>query len=351
MLISEDIKKAISIAIDRNVPFVTYLLPHSDSVVFFADPDQSFELRTDSRFIVSGWCCGSQDAYVICDRVDGEMFLRIAPDISVKSYSGNSVWKETTEKNAYGESLDNVIEHLHDHGGKVVVSRTIAGSGNDIDWIKVAERYFAIHAEAFRYMYFTPRHGCWLGASPELLLKIEGGEFTTMALAGTRECSQATQTWNGKNIAEQGIVRNYIVDKLYDLGLNPKCSKTETVTTGNIQHLMTVITGSVATCSPMEIIHALNPTPALAGYPLQSALEKIAAVERHPRRCYGGYVAIETSEKFLAYVNLRCANFDPDHWCLYVGSGIMPDSDIDEEWEETETKAHILRNLIEDSQE
>lgn len=351
MLISEDIKKAIALAIELNIPFVAYLLPHSDNVVFFADPDASFPLHSDRRFIVSGWCCGSQDIYVICDRVDAEMLLQIAPGLSAKSYTGNSVWEQTTERETYAESLDNVIEHLQNHGGKVVVSRTITGTVTKIDWINVAEKYFTFHGEAFRYIYFTPRYGCWMGASPELLLKVEDGEFRTMALAGTRDRSQDSLVWSGKNIAEQGVVRNYIVDKLYDLGLNPKCSKTETVTTGNIQHLMTVIKGSVDSCSPVEIIQAINPTPALAGYPLQSALEQIAAVERHPRRCYGGYVAIETSDKFLAYVNLRCVNFEADRWCMYVGSGIMPDSDIEEEWDETETKAFILKNLIEDSQE
>lgn len=351
MFIPENIKKAVALAIKCNVPFVAYVLPHSDEVVFFSDPDESFQLRSDRRFIVCGWCGGSHDEYPINDRADAETLINTSSELSVRQSALTSVWSETTDKKSYEQSLDQVIEYLQDHGGKVVVSRTISNSADNIDWTKVSERYFDLHDEAFRYIYFTPRHGFWLGASPELLLKVSSGEFSTMALAGTREISQNAQPWSGKNIAEQGIVRNYIVDKLYDLGLNPECSATETVTTGNIQHLMTVITGSANGCSPSEIIHSINPTPALAGYPLQAALEQIAAVERHPRRCYGGYVAVETAGSFSAYVNLRCVNFDHDRWCLYVGSGIMPDSDIDDEWQETDSKAHILRNLIEDSQQ
>ncbi len=36
-------------------------------------------------------------------------------------------------------------------------------------------------------------------------------------------------------------------------------------------------------------------------------------------------------------------------WCMYVGGGIMPGSDIDDEWHETEAKSLILKKLIEDS--
>ncbi|MDE5553938.1 MAG: chorismate-binding protein, partial [Muribaculaceae bacterium] len=62
-----------------------------------------------------------------------------------------------------------------------------------------------------------------------------------------------------------------------------------------------------------------------------------------------GYVAINSTNEFVAYVNLRCVSFDHNRWCMYVGSGIMPDSDINDEWLETEAKAHILKRLIEDS--
>lgn len=345
-MLTSELRRAIALSIKAGIPFVAFAAPGQREATFFADiPDVT--AKPSRRFLVNGWSGGSADQFAISDRADAACVISKFGDLSVENYGDYKVWDFSTTRGEYEAGLDEVIDYLNYHGGKVVISRTITGDAREIDWPEVADRYFDLHDEAFRYLYYTPRHGCWLGASPELLLTVANGEFTTMALAGTRSIADNDDPWSGKNVAEQAIVRDYIVDRLYDLGLNPQCSPTTTLTTGNIQHLCTVITGKCESCSPDEILRSLNPTPALAGYPLASALEQIAINERHPRRCYGGYVALQSESDFEAYVNLRCVNFDKDRWCIYVGSGIMPDSDPGDEWRETEAKAMILKNIIE----
>ncbi len=347
-MLTESVVNAINAAISLQIPFVVYVRPQSDEVCFFSDPDNDMPLLSERRFIVNSWCGSPADEYTIFDRADADMTVRLIDGTSYCSQCP-PVWPDSTTKTEYSDSLDLVIEHLQDCGGKVVISRTLTGCAGGVRWSAVADRYFESHPEAFRYLYFTPRHGFWLGASPELLFSAKNGKFETMALAGTREICDKDLQWSGKNIAEQAIVRNYITDCLYDLGLNPHCERTQTVTTGNLQHLCTHISGDMESCTPGEVLCALNPTPALAGYPLPVALEQIVSAERHPRRCYGGYVAVADGQSFAAYVNLRCVNFDKGRWCMYVGGGIMPDSDIDDEWHETEAKSFILKKLIEDS--
>lgn len=347
-MLTPEIKHAINLALKVEIPFVAYVAPGSTVATFFSDISIGSTLA-GRRFIVNAWSAGTADEFTIFDRADAKQTIDYISSNNLHAYIAPRVWPETTTRSEYESSLDAVIEFLQNHGGKVVLSRTLVGDSSGVNWSEVADLYFDLHSEAFRYIYFTPRHGCWLGASPELLLTISNGKFKTMALAGTRRLDQADQSWSGKNIAEQAIVRNYIVDGLYDLGLNPHCSQTETMTTGNLQHLCTVIYGDIESCTPKEILSTLNPTPALAGYPLASALEQIAEAERHPRRCYGGYVAIDSTDEFVAYVNLRCVNFDRERWCMYVGSGVMPDSDIEDEWLETEAKAQLLKSIIEDS--
>lgn len=343
------IVEAVRSAIARQIPFVAYVKPHCDEVCFFSDPSDAMPLLSDRCFIVNSWCGCPADEFAIAERADAAMTIRLCAGLSSQACTCPQPWTEPTARQDYGRCLDIVIEHLQDHGGKVVISRTITGDATDVEWVVVADRYFGLHPEAFRYIYFTPRHGFWLGASPELLLSVDEGKFRTMALAGTREVCEKDKPWSGKNIAEQAVVRNYIVDRLYDLGLDPQCGPTVTVETGNIQHLCTCISGDAETCTSVEILRSLNPTPALAGYPLSSALEQIVRTEKHPRRCYGGYVAVAGGKSFSAYVNLRCVNFDDMRWCMYVGGGIMPGSDIDDEWHETEAKSLILKKLIEDS--
>ena len=345
----KEIITAIKTSIANGIPFAAYQLPQSDDVCFFADPGDTYSLRSNRQFAVNTWCAPIVKEYVISDRADAAMIAEIPSDIKPLTLNETKPWASTTCRKQYDSSVTDVVDYLNDHGGKVVISRTITKSNVTVDWTQVTEEYFSIHREAFCYIYYTPRHGCWMGASPEVLLTVRNGRFETMALAGTRPVEDSKFPWSGKNIAEQAIVRNFIVDRLYDLGLDPKCSSTETVTTGNLQHLCTYIEGLTEGCSSAEILSTLNPTPALAGYPVASALEQIVEHEAHPRRCYGSYVALSTEDFFTAYVNLRCVNFDNNGWCIYIGSGIMPDSDPDEEWHETEAKARLLHNIILDA--
>lgn len=335
---------AIGRSLSAGLPFTAFVRPGENRAVFFSDPGEGYGPAGELTFAVNVWCGGSADEYLIADRADAEATVRWL-ERSGAAAPVVSPWSRSTSHSDYIDAVDELIGRLMDCGGKTVMSRTISGSC-EVDWISVAEQYFAAHPEAFRYIYLTPRHGCWLGASPELLLKTSDGRFTTMALAGTRSVSEEGNAWSGKNIAEQAIVRDYIVDRLYDLGLNPVAGPTETVTTGNIQHLRTMIEGRTEGIDASEILRTLNPTPALAGYPLPVALENIVGLEQHPRRCYGSYVSVGSGSSTEAYVNLRCVNFDSRSWCMYVGGGIMPDSDSADEWLETEAKSKILSQLI-----
>lgn len=343
-----ELRDAMAASIRLCVPFVACLDVNCDKVVFFADPGETCQLRSKRSFTVSGWGGSTDREFTIRDRLGCKEMLSFEKSVSASLFPTSEVWRDSTSKTDYIEGVENIIDHLHYHGGKVVISRTITDEA-EVDWIKVAERYFQLHDEAFRYIYFTPKHGFWVGASPELLLATDKDRFETMALAGTRSIDNDGRQWSGKDIAEQAIVRNYIVDRLYDLGLNPECGETETLTTGNIQHLCTTISGKIESCSPVDILRSLNPTPALAGYPLAGALEQIIMTERHPRRCYGGFVAIDYEDNFKAFVNLRCVNFSSRGWCMYVGGGIMPMSDAENEWAETEAKSLLLKNIICDS--
>lgn len=342
MQFSDQIINAVGLSIKFCVPFVLFVRPNSDTPVFFSNPGKS-DSTVDS-FIVKPWG-GSLGAYEIKHQYNAEETIEFINSFDRPLSACPRPWPEPTTLAQYISSVDDLIDKLRDYGGKTVISKAITGNAK-VDWIKVAQEYFDCHDEAFRYLYFTPVHGFWLGASPELLLKVSDNFFMTMALAGTRQVDEASQPWSGKNIAEQAVVRNYIVDRLYDLGLEPLAGETETVTTGNLQHLRTIISGQTSGEDPTEILAALNPTPALAGYPIAAAIENIIETERHPRRCYGGYVAVCSGKSTEAFVNLRCVNFDADSWCMYVGGGIMPDSDSNDEWLETEAKALILRNLI-----
>jgi isochorismate synthase len=46
------------------------------------------------------------------------------------------------------------------------------------------------------------------------------------------------------------------------------------------------------------------------------------------------------------YVSLRCMHIDDAVYRLYAGGGILKDSQLEQEWQETEAKMQTMRNLL-----
>ena len=140
-------------------------------------------------------------------------------------------------------------------------------------------------------------------------------------------------------------VTDFIVEKLRSCELKPEVGECATLPYGKaIEHLCTKVSARASDSSSFKrVLEALHPTPALCGYPVGFALEAIGRAEAHCRSCYGGYISVGDA----AYVNLRCARIYSDgSCCLFAGGGIMPDSDPDDEWAETERKASSLLSII-----
>jgi isochorismate synthase len=46
------------------------------------------------------------------------------------------------------------------------------------------------------------------------------------------------------------------------------------------------------------------------------------------------------------YVSLRCMNIEGNHYHLYAGGGLLKDSILEQEWQETEAKLETMRRCI-----
>ena len=172
----------------------------------------------------------------------------------------------------------------------------------------------------------------------------------TMALAGTQRdlgLSLDKVSWANKEIEEQSIVERYFQRILQNRNISFQKSKRKTVKAGNVLHLRTDFTfnpqGKV-----YELVSDLHPSPAVCGMPKQSAKEFIIQNEPHTRDYYCGFLGpVNLHQETNLYVNLRCMQVLKDYFALYVGGGILPDSDPEKEWEETEMKAKTLSSVIE----
>ncbi|MDE6310002.1 MAG: chorismate-binding protein [Muribaculaceae bacterium] len=247
----------------------------------------------------------------------------------------------------YVVRVGGLIARLKQRGGKTVYSRIINGTGA-LRADEIAKRLMDLDQKALRIMWYHPSTGLWEASTPELLLDVDlkRQRFRTMSLAGTRQAG-SIGSWDNKNIVEQQIVTDTIVDSLNSLGLSAEISPVCTLRSGGVEHRCTMIEGRTGGVAPNIIASVLSPTPALGGYPRNEALADIAELEVAPRECYGGYVAISDSNRWRAYVVLRCARIDLDgNYRLYAGGGITADSDPEKEWCETVAKSRTISNIL-----
>jgi Isochorismate synthase len=205
------------------------------------------------------------------------------------------------------------------------------------------------HPSAFVYLVNIAGVGCWIGATPERLFS-QNGVAETMALAGTqRDLGLPLEKvfWGQKEIEEQAIVERYFQKILEDRRVLFVKSPRRTVKAGNVLHLCTNFRFTPIQ-DAYSLIETLHPSPAVCGMPKQTAQQFIQANENHHRAYYCGFLGpVNMRKKTNLFVNLRCMQVLKNRFALYVGGGILPDSDPEKEWLETEMKAKTLSDVIE----
>lgn len=256
----------------------------------------------------------------------------------------------STSFDSYSKELDAIKDTLNQTGkGKIVAARVICNECR-IDTGATFTKLCGLYPSAFVFAFSTPSTGCWIGATPELLLSSSYGQLHTMALAGTRKAG-ITGDWDTKNIEEQKMVEDFIVDTLIKNGFDPNVGDTYTRQAGNIAHICTPVSADIS-CSfnianLKELLSTLSPTPAVCGFPREKALDVIHSYEDHNRGCYGGFCGPYSSlSDFSFHVNLRCALIEQERYAVYVGSGITLRSNKEEEWEETSLKSQTVMKAL-----
>lgn len=273
------------------------------------------------------------------------------PDSLTELFQGNS-------RNNYLQLIEQAIAAIKaGEFQKVVPSRS---KSFQIKNLNIARQFLAFctrYPQAFVSVTYTKDHGIWMGASPELLVKVtDHCEFETIALAGTQiyqeNISIGDVAWTQKEIEEQALVCRYIINCFKKIRLReyeelgPK-----TIVAGNLIHLKTrFLVDMVKTGFPelgSVMLDLLHPTSAICGMPRQQAEAWLLQHENHDREFFSGYLGpVNLHEQTSLYVNLRCMKIDHDKVTFYAGAGVTEDSKPEKEWQETEMKMNTLLNVI-----
>ena len=235
---------------------------------------------------------------------------------------------------------------------KLVISRKegVTHGGEAIDIFK---SLLAAYPTAFRYCFYHPDSGLWMGATPEQLLKVENTTLHTVALAGTQLYNNGEEVvWEDKERQEQEFVTDYIVGSLRYHSDNIVATAPYTHRAGNIVHIKTDITAEIGTTGLKDIVRALHPTPAVCGLPKEEAMAFLLENEGYDREYYSGFLGevsidiVTGQPKTDLFVNLRCMKVEDDMAHLYIGCGITKDSDPEKEFIETVNKSMTMRSVL-----
>ena len=181
-------------------------------------------------------------------------------------------------------------------------------------------RACALYPRLFIALVDTPKSGCWLTATPEILLEGQGSDWRTIALAGTMKLEGdqlngegESLTWSTKNIQEQRIVATYITECLEQFTSDFREEGPRTVRAANLVHLRSDFTFRLSDHAHIgNLLQALHPTPAVCGLPKREAFQFIVRNEHTPRRYYSGFMGPLGTDETHLYVSLRCMNIEHD---------------------------------------
>lgn len=270
--------------------------------------------------------------------IEKKLYSKKKKSLNIKDFVKKS------EEIGYKSSVKNLVKEINRGKlSKIVFSKKITFDNSNTDSVSIFKNILDLYNEGFCYLFFTPNEGFWMGASPELLFKKEGNSISTMALAGTK--FNVNSKWGEKEYSEQKIVQDEIFETLNPLCSSLSSGKTETISAGKIQHLRTNFVGKTK-ASISQLINALFPTSAIAGYPRSNALKLISEYESYERSFYSGFLGFSKDNKTSLFVNLRCLNITNEKTTVYVGSGITKDSIPENEWEEILKKSETMINAL-----
>ncbi|MFM2353863.1 MAG: hypothetical protein RLZZ608_1269 [Actinomycetota bacterium] len=198
-----------------------------------------------------------------------------------------------------------------------------------------------------------------MGASPETLVSVHGGEASARVLAGSTargtssadDAAAAAQlATSAKDLDEHAFAVHSVLDALRPHVRAVTASELPfTLKLPNLWHLATDVEMQLAeSSSALDLVAALHPTAAVAGSPTDAALALIAELEPFDRGRYAGPVGwIDHDGDGEWVIALRCARIDDDGLLTaYAGAGIVADSDPDSELAETRMKFRPIADSL-----
>ena len=215
------------------------------------------------------------------------------------------------------------------------------------------------------YMYYLHLGDFYIvGASPELLVRVEDGIVSNHPIAGTRP--------RGRDITEDLALEEELKSDekeraehimLVDLGRNDigRISEPGTVEVtqlmdierySHVMHLVSHVQGKLrAGLSQFDALRSCFPAGTVSGAPKIRAMEIIAELEREKRGPYAGAVGyFDFSGNLDTAITIRTVIIKDNIAYIQAGAGIVADSIPEREYQESLAKAQALLSAIDQAE-
>nr|WP_315429888.1 isochorismate synthase DhbC [uncultured Albidiferax sp.] len=203
------------------------------------------------------------------------------------------------------------------------------------------------------------QQGMLVGASPELLLSRKGLQVRSNPLAGSaarvknqQEDARRSQALllSAKDLHEHKVVADAVAQ-----ALRPYCHSLSVpagpslINTETMWHLSSDIQGELSkpAASSLLLASSLHPTPAVCGFPSDTAFDLIHQLEPFNRGFYTGMVGwCDADGNGEWVITLRCAQVDGNSVRLFAGAGVVAESEPQSELAETAAKFRTMLNAL-----
>ncbi len=200
-----------------------------------------------------------------------------------------------------------------------------------------------------------------VGASPEILVRLENGTVTARPIAGTRPRGKTREqdiALSAELLADPKERAEHV--QLMDLGRNDvgrvavtgSVKVTDNMMIERYSHVMHIVSNVEGKLKPgmdaIDVIKATFPAGTVSGAPKVRAMEIIDELEPSKRGIYAGAVGyLGFNGDMDVAIAIRTGVIKNNKLYVQAGAGIVADSIPQSEWEETQNKARAVLRAAE----
>lgn len=290
-----------------------------------------------------------------------ESFERLAAEHAAPANVRFGPAKVNVEDEAFMKHVETVKRHIVEGDTfQTVLSRRwdMDYEGNLLAFYDALKR-----ANPSPYMYYLQQAGRTIvGASPEMLVRIDGGRIETFPIAGTRpmgadaaatDALAAELLADAKEAAEHAMLVDLArndVGRVAEFGTVRVAENRRIERYSHVQHLVSKVEARLRPGrTPLDAIRAVFPAGTVSGAPKVRSMELIRELEPDARGPYAGAVGyLSFNGNADAAICIRTLTATNGVASVQAGAGIVHDSRPDKEADETRAKAKGLLAVAED---